>query len=71
MASYVDVAGISDQILELMGYVLVDEGDDFQLFVQKGEEHILPKAGRRLLRVEDDNDAAIFRSRRRIPVPPE
>jgi hypothetical protein len=68
MPHYVDVQGIST---DLLGYILVEEDPEFQLFSHKGDEYVLAKDGPRLLYVEDDNDAAILRARRRIAAPPK
>jgi hypothetical protein len=69
-AYYVDIEGISDEVLEFLGYILVAENDEFQLFINKGKEYVLPKTGARLLYFDDLNDADVMRSRRRaIPAP--
>jgi hypothetical protein len=70
MGSYVDVTGLAIEFLEFMGYVLVDEDDEFLLLNHKGDEHIIYKPGPRLLYVEDDNDVAIFKNRPRFDAPP-
>lgn len=68
-AYYVDIQGVYDEVLEFVGYILVAEDDEFQLFVHKGREFLLPKNGTRFLYVDDLNDADVLRSRRRaIPV---
>jgi hypothetical protein len=68
---YVNVTGIPLEFLELMGYDLVHEDDEFILLNHKGDEHVLSKHGCQYLYVDDQNDAAIFRSRSRIPAPPD
>jgi hypothetical protein len=68
---YVDVTNIPDDILEIMGYCLFEQTDEFQLRVFKDEPYILPKEGKKFLYVEDANDAAIFRARAKIPAPPK
>jgi hypothetical protein len=70
MPWYVNVDGIPLEFLGFMGYNLVAEDDHFILLNHKGQDHVLPKEGPRFLYVEDDNDAAILRSRPRIPAPP-
>ena len=68
-AYYVDIQGVYEEVLEFLGYILVDEDEEFQLFVHKGREFLLPKKGARFLYVDDLNDADVLRSRRRaIPV---
>jgi hypothetical protein len=70
-AYYVDIQGVYDEVLEFVGYILVAEDKDFQLFTHKGREFLLPKNGMRFLYVDDLNDADVLRSRRRaIPVSP-
>jgi hypothetical protein len=71
MGSFVDVTGIPLRFLEVLGYILFEENEDFELLVNKGQPHLLPKEGSRLLYVEDDNDVSILRARRRIPAPPK
>jgi hypothetical protein len=71
MGSYVDVSGIPSEFLEFMGYIILDEDDEFRLINHKGDHHILWKRGSQLLFVDDDNDVSIFRGRRRIPAPPK
>ncbi len=70
MGSYVNIDGLPINFLEFMGYVLVAENEDFLLFNNKGQDHIIFRKGPRLLFVEDDNDVAIFRNRPRIEAPP-
>jgi hypothetical protein len=66
---YVEIQGIYEEFLEFSGYVLVDEDDEFQLFVKNGQECIVPKSGLRFLPVEA-NEADLRRSRRRsMPIP--
>lgn len=69
MAHYVDVRDVPLELLELLGYYLVAEDDEFVLLTHKGEEYILSKDGPRLLYVEDHNDATILRSERVYPAP--
>lgn len=67
---YVDVTGISDDFLEFMGYCKVAEDNEFELRVAKDKAYILPKEGSRYLYVDDPNDAALFRARGKVAVPP-
>jgi hypothetical protein len=68
---YVDVTNIPDDLLEIMGYCLFEETEEFQLRVFKGDAYILRKEGKKFLYVEDANDAAIFRARAKIQAPPK
>jgi len=54
--------------LEFFGFVLVDEDDEFCIYLCKGEKHIVEKANP-FLYVEDINDANYLRSREKIAVP--
>jgi hypothetical protein len=71
MPSYVNIEGIPTNLLELLGYLLVKEDAEFMYFSHKGDEYVIDKAGRQLLYVEDDNDAAILRNGSHYPVPPK
>ena len=66
MSHYVEIQGIYEEFLEFAGYVLVDEDDEFQLFVRNGQEYLLPKSGLRFLQVDHANDADLRQSRRRV-----
>lgn len=69
MGSYVDITGLPTQFLEFMGYIVVDQNDEFILLNHKGEEHIIYKP-KPMLYVDDENDVAIFANRPRVPAPP-
>jgi hypothetical protein len=67
---YVDITGVSDAELEMLGYYLVEEEDEFALYDNKGEHFIVHRQGnRRFIYVEDINDAMILRGRATRPVP--
>lgn len=53
-----------------MGYVLVEENEDFFLLRHKGDDHVLAKQGCRDLYVDDPNDAAIFKILSRLQATP-
>lgn len=53
-----------------MGYLLVAENDEFKLYVNKGDEIIIPKHGAAFVYVDDDNDARILKRYRAYPAPP-
>jgi hypothetical protein len=67
----VDITDISDSDLEMLGYYLVEEDEEFALYDNKGEHFIVHRKGtRRFIYVEDVNDAIILRGRSTRPVPP-
>ena len=54
---YVPIGGISDSVLEFLGYHLVHEGSDFALYRDyQGDEYIVQKSNPFLM-VKDFNDA--------------
>ena len=67
---YCCIDGVPNEVLEFLGYSLIRESDDFELWQDyNGNEQIVYKRGRRYLYVDDFNDAQILRSRRVIPAP--
>jgi hypothetical protein len=71
MPHYVDVRGISPDVFSILGYILLDENEEFEVYWHKSGIYVLAKHGKRLLYVEDDNDAAVLRSRKGIVAPPK
>jgi hypothetical protein len=71
MASrYIEIQGVYEEVLEFSGYVLVDEDEDFQLFVRHGRHYVLPKSGLRFLPLDNADEADLACSRRRsVPIP--
>jgi hypothetical protein len=71
MASrYVEIQGVYEEFLEFSGYVLVEEDEDFQLFVKHGQHYVLPKSGLRFLPLDNADAADLACSRRRsVPIP--
>lgn len=71
MASrYVEIQGLYEEFLEFSGYVLVDEDEDFQLFVKQGRHYVLPKSGLRFLPLDNSDEGDLAHSRRRsVPIP--
>ncbi|WP_316193817.1 hypothetical protein [Bradyrhizobium sp. SZCCHNRI1029] len=68
---YVDISGISDEELEMLGYYLVEAEEEFALYDKKGEHFIVHKRGqRRFIYVDDINDAIILRGKATRPAPP-
>jgi hypothetical protein len=66
----VDITGIPDSDLEMLGYYLVETDGEFALYENKGDHFIVHQCGaRRHILVEDVNDAIILKSRERIPAP--
>lgn len=71
MKFYVDVYDVPLETLELVGFQVIAEDDEFILVALKGEEQILSKKRPRFLYVEDYNDYIILTGARAVPVPPD
>lgn len=70
MAEYVDIDAIPLTFLEFLGYYLVSEDEEFQVFVNKGEVFAVSKSPPKLLYVDDRNDAQTLRAHNRKPSVP-
>jgi len=67
---YVDITGIPDRDLEILGYYRVETADGFALYTNKGDAYIVHMSGeRQYIYVDDPNDAEILRGRARYPAP--
>lgn len=66
---YVSLDGVSKDTLEFLGYYLVAENDDFEIYYHLADEIIVEKSDR-LLYVEDANDLPYF-AREIISLPSE
>jgi hypothetical protein len=59
---YVDITGIDPKLLEFLGYYLIEECEEFAIYVCKGEPHMVQKKGKsKYIYVEDINDAHALR----------
>jgi hypothetical protein len=58
---YVSIKDVSDELLGVLGYVLVHETDDLKIYNHFGDEMIVDKADPFLL-VDDINDAVALGS---------
>lgn len=68
---YVDISGVSDDQLEMLGYYLEYREDHFILYTKKGEDYIVHNTGgKRCIFVEDVNDAIILQGRNSLQAPP-
>lgn len=55
---YVRIDHLSESDLALMGFIKIDENEEFVVFRHyTGVHHLLPKSGMKFLYVEDLNDA--------------
>jgi hypothetical protein len=61
---------VSDEVLEFLGYVKIDENDEFKAYVRHGEP-ILVKKANPYLYVDDLNDARILKDRNVMEIPPD
>lgn len=69
---YVNITGVSDAELEMLGYYLEDSNGKFSIYTYKGEHFIVHAAGeQRYIYVEDVNDATLLKGRSRIAAPPK
>lgn len=67
---YVEISGVTDEQLEMLGYYLVSRNAMWSLYNNKGDEFIVNEVqGRRYVFVTDMNDAIIL-GRPSIPAPP-
>ncbi len=71
---YVNIAGISQEFLDFLGYVVVYEDGEFKVLSHKGDIHVIDKSRPRLY-VDDQNDAGLlggpFAYREKMPFPPQ
>ena len=70
MRYYVSIAGVPDEFLEFLGYVVVPdiETDELKVYRRHGELMIVKKANP-FLYVDDLNDARILKSRNMMAIP--
>jgi hypothetical protein len=69
---YVDITGISDQELEMLGYYLASNNGTWALYTNKGDAFIVHLTGRkRCIFIEDMSDALILKGRNSLPAPPK
>ena len=67
---YVDISGISDEQLEMLGYYLEYSENHFALYTKKGEDFVVHNTGdKRCIFVDDMNDAIILQGRNSLPAP--
>jgi hypothetical protein len=60
---YCRVDNVPKEVLDFLGYYLVREDDEFELWQDLyGEEHIVRKSGPKYFFVEDMNDALVLRA---------
>lgn len=70
MRYYVSIAGVPDEFLEFLGYVKVEETDEFKVYWRHGDLMPVKKANPYLY-VDDLNDARILKDRNMMAIPPE
>lgn len=72
MGWYVDITDVPAEKLEFLGYFPIAQDDEFLLYANKSEAHVVQKHGpRRWLYVEDLNDAHILGFKAKVPAPPD
>jgi hypothetical protein len=67
---YVQIPNVSDEFLEFLGYVKVEESEEFKGYLRHGEPIVVKKANPYLF-VDDLNDARILKDRNVMEIPPE
>jgi len=68
---YVDITGVTDTELEMLGYYVVERNEVWSLYNNKGDAFVVHESGsKRCLYVEDINDAIILKGRPSLPAPP-
>ena len=67
MRHYVSIAGVDDEFLSFLGYVVVFEDEHTKIYLHHGDETVVDKDDPFLL-LDDVNDASIIRERRRSGV---
>lgn len=70
MRYYVSIAGVPDEFLEFLGYVKVEEDDEFKVYRRHGDLMPVEKTNPYLY-VDDLNDARILKSRNMMAIPAE
>jgi hypothetical protein len=68
MRYYVSIAGVPDEFLEFLGYVKVEETDEFKVYRRHGDLMVV-KNDNPFLYVDDLNDARILKSRNIMEIP--
>jgi hypothetical protein len=69
---YVEVTGVPQEILDLCGYCVLYEEDEFKILDHKGETHLVDKLGKAYVYMDkrDDADAIrAFKGRSKIAIP--
>lgn len=61
MKFHVSLEDVSDETLEFLGYILIEEDERFRLYVHKGDQILVDKEDPFLM-VDDLNDAALLGS---------
>lgn len=71
MGFYVDIANVKPELLEFLGYYLIEENERFSVYVNKDDDYIVQKTsdGKRYLHVDDLNDAHALGYRSRVVAP--
>lgn len=70
MRYYVSIAGVTDEFLEFLGYICVEETDEFKVYLRHGDLMPVQKANP-FLYVDDLNDARILRGQNMMAIPPK
>ncbi len=71
---YTNITGVSQALLDFIGYYIVDEDEEFKILWHKGDIHFIDK-NKPYLYLDDRTDAEVLKGllagRERIPMPPK
>lgn len=67
---YVQIPNVSDDFLEFLGYVKIEETEEFKVYLRHGEPIVVWKKNPYLY-VDDLNDARILKDRNMMEIPPD
>lgn len=65
---FVQIPNVPDEFLEFLGYLKVEETDEFKVYVRHGDAIVVQKANPYLY-VDDLNDARILKDRNMMEIP--
>ncbi len=67
---FVQIPNVPDEFLEFLGYLKVEETEEFKVYVRHGDPIVVQKANPYLY-VDDLNDARILKDRNMMEIPPD
>lgn len=67
---FVQIPNVSDEFLEFLGYLKIQETEEFKVYLRHGDPIVVQKTNPYLY-VDDLNDARILKDRNMMEIPPE